>query len=420
MKSCKKIIITASASAVLCLSSCGESTAEIIAPSKLVYFSWWGKDVRNNYTISAIQEFESQNPMIDVIPEYSEWTGFQRRVDIDLASDNEADVMQINYDWLHRYSPDGEDFYDLYELSDYIKLDNFTHEQLEYGTIKGRLNGIPTALNAETFFFNKTVYHKYGLKIPKTWDDLFAAAEVMSADGIYPLEIKLKPMWLLTVAYTEQLTGKHFINENGELEFTDEDIAVMLSFGKSLIDSKVTKPIDDIDKNDFITGKSAGTVCWISDAEYFCIPATDNGYEIEVGDYLTMENSKLFGWYAKPMSLYCIKKDTENFKESAMLLDYLLNSEEMAAAQGIEKGIPLSSSTLEVLEANDMLKGVQFEANEKLDENSERLECINPQLENADMLDCFKAAMDEIYYNNADLNQSAKAFHGQVLKILNG
>lgn len=410
--------LIALSAAAACLVSCGENTAEIIAPSTKIYFSWWGKDVRNDYTISAIAEFEKQNPSTDVVPEYSEWTGFQKRMDVEMAFHNEADVMQINYDWLNKYSPDGEGFYDLYELSDSIALDNFTQEQLEYGVINGKLNGIPTALNAETFYYNKTIYDKYGLSLPKTWDDIFKAAEVMSKDGVFPLEINLKPMWLLTVAHTEQLTGRKILTDDGELAYEAEDIALMLEFYKSLIDNKVSKPIDEIEKNDFKSGSTAGVVYWISDAEYYCTPVIENGYVVEVGEYPVMEDAKLYGWYAKPTSLYCIRKDTMNPKEAAKLVDFLLNSEEMAQAQGLEKGIPLSTSILEVLESKDMLKGIQFEANQKMTDNSSKLDCINPDLENSDLIDAFKAAFDEVYYNKADITAKSEELYDSFCEIL--
>lgn len=410
--------LIALSAAAACLVSCGENTAEIIAPSTKIYFSWWGKDVRNDYTISAIAEFEKQNPSTDVVPEYSEWTGFQKRMDVEMAFHNEADVMQINYDWLNKYSPDGEGFYDLYELSDSIALDNFTQEQLEYGVINGKLNGIPTALNAETFYYNKTIYDKYGLSLPKTWDDIFKAAEVMSKDGVFPLEINLKPMWLLTVAHTEQLTGRKILTDDGELAYEAEDIALMLEFYKSLIDNKVSKPIDEIEKNDFKSGSTAGVVYWISDAEYYCTPVIENGYVVEVGEYPVMEDAKLYGWYAKPTSLYCIRKDTMDPKEAAKLVDFLLNSEEMAQAQGLEKGIPLSTSILEVLESKDMLKGIQFEANQKMTDNSSKLDCINPDLENSDLIDAFKAAFDEVYYNKADITAKSEELYDSFCEIL--
>lgn len=413
-------MLAMSAAAVICLSSCsGETEIKLAGQPCEIYFSWWGKDIRHSYTIDAIRYFENQNPDIDVIPEYNEWTGFERRMAIELSSRTEADVMQINYDWLYKYSADGQGFYDLNELSDYIRLENFSEEALAFGTVGGKLNGIPTALNAQTMFYNKTIYDKYGLELPKTWDDLFKASEAMSADGIYPMELNLKQLWLSSVAYEEQLSGIEFADENGRLNFTRENIADMLLFYKSLVDGKVTKPVEELDKNDFINGKSAGTMYWISDAEYYCVPAQENGYTIVAGDYLTMDNAKLTGWYAKPTALYAIKRDTENPEAAAKLLDFLVSSEETASVQGLEKGVPISRSALEVLEANDMLEGIQYEANERLVQNSGKISCINPALENSELIDAFKSAFDEIYYDGADTVEVSEKLYALFLQITN-
>lgn len=412
-------LISAVLAAVVTLSGCSTgNSVELMSPLVTVSFSWWGNDVRNNYTIDALREFEAQNSDIDVIPEYGEWNGFGKRMNVEVSAGRQADVMQVNYDWLYRYSPDGEGFYDLNELTDIIDMENFSQEDLSYGTINGKLNGIPTALNAITFYYNKTIYDKYGIDIPKSWDDLFEAAKVMSADGVYPIEYNDKSIWLMCIAYAEQTTGKSFFDDSGDIAFTADDVSVMLGFYRSLVDNKVAKPHDSIAKSDFTNGVSAGTARWISDAESYCRPAEDNGYNIVIGDYPTVSDYKLYGWYAKPTSLYCIRKDTAEPEAAAKLLDFLLNSEEMASRQGLEKGIPLSSSTLEVLEANDKLNGLQYDANCKLSENSGKLARIDPHLEDPDVVTAFNSKLKEICYNDVDLQKASEELLSQLKSIL--
>lgn len=419
MKISKAIILLLFFSFTMVLSSCASKTKiEDIIPAKTIHFSWWGKDLRINYTINAISDFEKLNPDIDIIPEYGEWTGFQKRMYIELSSNTEADVMQINYDWLHKNSPNGYGFFNLKNLSEYINLDNFSAEDLKYGTIDGKLNGIPIALNAQTLFLNKTIYDHYKLSLPKTWDDLFHAAQVMSKDKVYPLELNEKSMWLLLIAHEEQLTGISFIDSNDNFAFSQNSIKNMLAFYKELIDKKVIKPVNEVGKNDFENGISAGAVYWISDAEYSCVPAIENGYDIVVGDYITMNNAKRFGWYAKPTALYAIKRTTKNPKDAAKLVEFLLNSEEMIAQQKLEKGVPLSKSALEILEAKDLLKGIQYDANQKLFDNPDSLECINPKMEDTQLIDEFQSAFEEVYYNNSDITEVSKKLLNNIKEIL--
>ena len=257
----RKAAAAAALAAVMCLTSCGEQEVTDIGGGGNISFSWWGKDIRHSYTVSAIKDFVTQNPEIDVMTEYGEFDAFQNRMDVVYSAHNECDVMQINYDWLYRFSPDGKGFYDLNELSDYIDLDNFTQEQLSYGMINGRLNGISNALNTETCFYNKEIYDRYGLPLPTDWDGLFEAAELMSADGIYPLELSRKAAWLSIIAYEEQLSGRQMFDSSGALGFTQENFADMINFYKRLLEGKVTKFYKDDNKYDFANGVWGGYMC---------------------------------------------------------------------------------------------------------------------------------------------------------------
>ena len=138
-----------------------------------ISLSWWGNDERNEYTIEAVKLFEELHPGVSVRCNYSEWSGYQARSNVQMASNTEADVMQINYAWIQQYSPDGCGYYDINTLRDYIDLTNFTEEELYYGMQNGKLNAIPIALNTQSVYINKTIYEKYGLDIPKTWDDAY-------------------------------------------------------------------------------------------------------------------------------------------------------------------------------------------------------------------------------------------------------
>ncbi|MBR1555880.1 MAG: carbohydrate ABC transporter substrate-binding protein, partial [Oscillospiraceae bacterium] len=184
-----------------------------------ITLSWWGNDTRTEYTIAAVQEFEKLHPEIKVKCNYSEWSGYEARSRVQMFSATEADVMQINFNWLSQYSADGTGYYDIEKLSDYVDLSNFSEDMLNYGRKNGILNAIPIAMNAETLYINQTLYETYGLSVPQTWDDLFNAAKVMQKDGIYPLGAADKATWLYFITYAEQASGKTILDQNGKLNF---------------------------------------------------------------------------------------------------------------------------------------------------------------------------------------------------------
>ena len=374
-----------------------------------IAFSWWGNDTRHQYTLQALEEFENSDPEISVKATYGSWNGYDKRMHIYMKSRMEPDVMQINYAWLQEYSADGNGFYDLRELEDNVDFSNFTEEELEYGMMNGKLNGIPIAFNTQTLFHNKSLYDSYNLEIPKTWEDLFKIAEIMGKDGIYPLGMEKKALFLLLLAYLEQTTDATALDEDGNLVLTVQDVQTMLVFYQRLRQEKVIMPLDDFERNAFTSGEIAGAVAWISDASNYCTPLAETGAEVVVGDYLRAPNGDRLGWYIKPATLYAISRDTSQPKKAAKLLDFLLNSREMALSQGTEKGIPISDTAYQVLEEEEMINGYENSANNNMQESQNEMKLMMPVLENENVLDAFKEEEDYYLYNKKSLEQVAEA-----------
>lgn len=372
--------------------------------AQLVY-AWWGNDSRHQYTVEAVEEFENMNSDINVDCSYSSWNGYEKRMHIYMKSKNTPDVMLINYAWISEYSSDGNGFYDLYELSDYIDLSNYTDNELAYGEVDGKLNAIPIAFNTQTLYYNKTLFDNYNLELPETWDDLFECAAVMSKDDLYVLGVSQKSLFMLLTAYFTQTTGREIFDSEGNLAISREDISYMLEFYKRLMDEKVIMPTDSFDRNAFVSCKVAGTAEWISDAGNYCEPLAETGAEVVVGEYPVEPGAKLMGWYVKPATMYAISSVTENPEASARLLDYLLNSSEMATLQGTEKGIPISDSAYAAVEKDGQLDGYENLANEKMQEHQDNLEIMNPLLESEDIYDNFKTEADFYLYDKNTLEE---------------
>ena len=405
----------------LALSGCGGETVLTNNFERTeISFSWWGNDARNEYTLAAIKEFESLHPEINVNCHYSDWSGYQKRMDAQMASNTESDVMQINYAWIQQYSPNGKVYYDISQLSDYVDLSNFTEEELDYGMQMDKLNAIPIALNTQTMYINKTVYADYGLDVPKTWDDLFAAAKVMNGEA-YPIAMVQKSMWFFAIAYAEQQTGTQFMNLDGSINFTPDDLRVMIEFYCRLINEKVAPQTEYYDSLKVGTGEYAGILAWISDASSHCNKAINNGYEMIVADYPVVDGAQVGdGWYAKPATMYAISRYTEYPEEAAMLLDFLLNSEEMAILQGVEKGVPVSSAARTCLEKNDMLNGIQYEAFLKMNEYTEDIAVVSPYLENDTMIDAYRNACNAVLYEKAGAEEQAQELYDLFQEISAG
>lgn len=388
------------------LCCCGPKHTAIVEHAEQIEisFSWWGKDARNEYTLDAIKQFEELHPHIKVICKYSDSSGYQTRYNIQMVSNTEADVMQINYAWLEEYSHDGSGFYDLSTLQDYIDFSSFSEETLNYGMMNGKLNAIPIALNTMTIYINETIYKQHGLAVPTSWDDFFAAAEAMNGT-CYPLSLNSKSLWFAAASYAGQQTGHHIMAQDGTIGFDAADVQIMLEFYRDMVNKQVIPQVEYFNKLNLESGDYAGTMQWLSDADYMQ-SAIDSGYQFVIMDYPAAASD----WYSKPATMYAISKNTEYPKESAMLLDYLLNSEEMAEKQGIEKGIPISSRARTYLEDHSMLNGIKYDAFLKMEEHLEDMSVISFYFENATVIDLFIESCNTVLYEKNSANDEAQKF----------
>lgn len=388
------------------LTACSSSqiTLKEEAKKTTISFSWWGTDDRHDYTMKAIKLFEKKYPNIKVKMEYAEWTGYDKKTDVKMKSNTEADIMQINFSWLNKYSADGAGFYDLSSLSN-LGLTNFSDELLGYCKSNGVLNALPIAMNSKVFLYNESIYKDFGLEIPKTWDDLFAAAQVMSAKGVYPLELDEAGLFFICVGYVEQTTGKSLFDSSNQIAFTAEDVKMMIDFYKSMVDAKVVVPVADKDTTGFDKGSYAGTLQWITNAEKYKGKVEALGDTITVGQVPVLEGASTTGWYLKPAAMYAMSKNTEHPEEAALLLDFLLNDSEVAKLQGMEKGVPVSKAAKQALTDAGALEGIQNDAQQVSD--GMKLQIMGPYVENTKVQGALKSAIDQVLYGGVSSDEAA-------------
>jgi oligogalacturonide transport system substrate-binding protein len=97
--------------------------------------------------------------------------------------------------------------------------------------------------------------------------------------------------------------------------------------------------------------------------------------------------------------MYAISATTEYPEEAAKLLEFLLNSRDMAQLQGTEKGIPISDAAKAALQETQKLSGYEKQADDMRENYADRLEILQPVLENESVYDGFKVNADYYIYD---------------------
>lgn len=419
MRKITRLLATAMAViAVLPMSGCGYYDVSEPDPTitnyKTISFSWWGNDKRHQYTMDGIDLFEEMHPDINVEYKFGEWSGYENRNRVWMKSKSAADIMQINYDWLQTYSPDGTGYYDLSKLTDYIDLSNFDEADLQYGIRNGVLNAIPIAFNTSTVIMNDTLLKEYGFNKPATWDDLFEMADVVSQDGRYVMGTPKKHVFLMLLAYYEQTTGTEAFDENGECLIDRDGVGMLLDVYKEMIDRKLLMPIEEFDRKRFTAGECLGTVCWVSDADNYCAGVVENGDNVVMCDYPMRTDAKLPGTYVKPASLYAINADTEYPEEAATLLNFLVSDTGMILLQATEKGVPINTKAIKVLEENDQLNTFGYDAFLQMQKQKDSLSLMKPIMENSVLIDDFMDISSAYLYDVESRNDVADKLYNRL------
>lgn len=330
--------------------------------------SWWGGDTRHEATQRAIDAFTKKYPNIKVESTFGGIQGWESKMGLAFSQGNAEDVVQMGSFWHIDYDNDGNAFYDLNELKDYIDLSQFGN--LSAYEVNGKLNCIPVSMTARTMFWNKSTFDKAGIEIPKTWDDFIASGEIFKeklGDDYYPVSMTNLDRMLFMVYYLESTYGKEWVTGN-QCNYTEAEIQEGFDMLKMLEEKHVMPTIQEITDNAadpiqnspvYIDGKWSGVYTWNSS------PAALRSALPNPDDLVTTPMFEGFphtGGMSKAALTFAITKNSKHPKEAALLLDFLLNDSEGAVLMGSERGVPLSASGLEALNVTKTMDPLVEEA----------------------------------------------------------
>lgn len=341
-------------------------------------FSWWGGDTRHEATEKAIEAFMAKYPNITVTPEYGAWTGWEEKQSLNILGGNAADVMQINWNWIESYSGNGKNFANLEDYSDVLDLTQFPQESLDQCKADGKLMAVPVALTGRLFYWNKTTFDEVGVDLPTDEASLLAAGAAFKAynEDYYPLALGEYDRAIFLVYYLESVYGKPWV-ENGEMQYTEEEIAAGMDFISKLEDEHVIPTLatingdmaDSLDKNaKWIDGKYAGIFEWDSSASKFekAVAESTNkpGQEFVIGEFIKFGDYN--GGFNKISMGLAVAATSAHPKEAAMLIDFLLNDPEGVEICSTERGIPCSAAAVKILDEKGLGNALVKEANAKV------------------------------------------------------
>lgn len=162
----------------------GNASGEANEPVNLTF---WSMAERKELEDAVIAAFQEKYPNITVSPTYYSTDDLKTNMKIAASSDSLPDMW---YNWggsLASYYPENGLTYD---FTEYAKENNwnekFSAAALELCTLEGQLSGIPQSIAMMNVWYRKDIFEQCGIEVPKTFEELEKACEVLKDNGIVP------------------------------------------------------------------------------------------------------------------------------------------------------------------------------------------------------------------------------------------
>jgi oligogalacturonide transport system substrate-binding protein len=321
--------------------------------------SWWGGETRHTATLKAIEVYQSLNPHVKIEGEYGGFDGYLEKLTTQLAGRTAPDIMQIDIAYLGPFFKQPDLFVDFY-TNKQVDLKGYDQAFLKsLASPTGKLIGLPTGVNATSFYINKTVADKVGIDYTKqlTWDRLVEEGKKLhdSNKNMYLLNAQLGDIAVFIFEpYLFNLTGNRLVNDDYTIGFDKDSLIKTFKYISSLYDNSVIQPVADVvtvksnwEAPKWINNEAVTSLNWSTN--YSPIKTAVPGSEIITVDYPAAKGVKNSGLKVRPTNMLAVNANSKSVDESAKFVNWFLNDPEAVKILGLERSIPAVESARKVL-----------------------------------------------------------------------
>lgn len=150
--------------------------------------------------LKAIKDFEAAHPGVKIKMETFENEAYKTKIKAAVAANELPDVF---FTWAGGFSEafveSGkvlclDDYYSKYEA-------DLPKAALVNDTYDGKLYGSVTCTPVSAMWYNKEMFKKQGVEVPKTWDEFKAVCKKFVDAGIQPIGTTVKDTWVLAMLH---------------------------------------------------------------------------------------------------------------------------------------------------------------------------------------------------------------------------
>lgn len=204
----------------------------------------WPQPQNMKYFDEVVKAFEAAHPDIKIKMEAVADEPIKDKLRVLMGSDSQPDIY---FSWSGEFAKKFVNSSNAYDLTDALNADpgwrdGFMKAGLEPFTFNGRTYGVPLRINGKFFVYSKTLFAKYKLKEPQTWDQLLGVCETLKKNGVVPIAFGNITPWagchyltgLNQKCVPQEVREKDYDPKTGA--FTDPGYLKALQYFKSLND----------------------------------------------------------------------------------------------------------------------------------------------------------------------------------------
>lgn len=345
-------------------------------------FSWWGSDNRHDAFQAVIDLYTSKHPNVTIKAEFGAWDGWQQNILTQMGGNTEADIVQVNYNWVHSFGKGKNVFLDLRTLSDYIELGNWDDEYLSAMTVGGELAAIPHGMNGRAHLYNKPLFDEAGIPYPTTYAELIEAGGIIGKDNtptgadnkyvLMNIGKECPDLYIAQMLFND--TGK-IMQVGGQVQYTEEEVIKAFNDYLSFAEAGAMETFHQQDaianeSNPVWTSGRGGSIYeWVGTMDKYLgsYKGGEARDEIAIAPYIVPEAGMTPTIYVKPNLGYAISKNSKNPEVAADFLNFFFTDPEAVEILGTSIGISSNKVTRGIQEKAGHLGGIMKQGYDMLD-----------------------------------------------------
>jgi len=326
--------------------------------------AWWGSQTRHDQTIAVIELYESMNPNVDIVYEFSNWDDHWTKLATQAAGGDLPDIIQHDYQRIQEWV--GNDLLlplDPFIESGVIDTTNIADASLAGGRVNGVLYGFNLGNNSETFIADVDAFQQAGIELPPadwTWQDFEEIALKLHEElGIYAIggNLHLSEHWKGTYisccnayAYNAEGTGLGYTEDQDHffVEYLEMILRLTEAGAIPTIEETLARTGTSVEDSYIVTQQAVMEYGWSNMlvAVWAAAGEERNFVELTVPSFADGYPRN----YIKPSMFWSISKDSPNAEEAAKFINFFINSVEANEIMLAERGVPVSSAVREALQ----------------------------------------------------------------------